>query len=49
MRRAGLCSLSVDVGGDVTCHPHQLDVVVCRQAQHEINRADHVASNAAMA
>ena len=38
----------MDVGRDVAGCPDQLEVVVGRQAQHEVHSTNHVAMNAAM-
>ena len=39
--------LGMDVGRNVAGCPHQLEVVIGRQAQHEVDAADHIAVNTA--
>ena len=38
----------MDVGRDVAGCPHQLEIIVGRHTQHEVDAADHIPINTAM-
>ncbi len=44
----GIASFGVDVSINITCRPHQFNVISCGQLQHIVHRADDVAISAAM-